>query len=337
MSYLSSIRRSFLVLAIACGALLIPAAANAASIVNGDFETGSLSGWQVYNSEPSCGSWFAYTGGTKTPLSGFSFFPPPQGNWAALSDEHCADTTILYQDVTLEPYWNHQLSMDVYYDSKAPIFVPSPNTLSTEGPEEPIILEEEEEFPPINQQMRVDVMKPTAPIESVNPTDILATVFANKNGDSQTMSPTVFNADLTPFGGQTVRLRVAVAAGDFYFNGGVDAVSIASTPPNNAITRGKVVLNKKKGTGKLTINVPGPGTLTAVSKGKKKTIKTVNLTATAAGALKVSLNPTGAGRKTLNNKGKLKAQLAVTFTPTGGLANTQTYKVTLKKTLKPAH
>lgn len=334
MSYLSSVRRSILVLAVACGALLAPAAANAASVVNGDFETGSLSGWQVYNSKPSCGNWFAYTG-TKTPLSEFSFFPPPQGNWAALSDEHCADTTILYQDVTLEPYWTHQLSMDVYYDSKAPIFVPSPNTLSSEE-EGIIVIEEGEEFPPVNQQMRVDVMKPTAPIESVNPADILATVFANKNGDSQTMSPTAFSANLTPFGGQMVRLRVAVAAGDFYFNGGVDAVSLTSTPPNNSISRGKVVLNKKKGTGKLTINVPGPGTLTTVVKGKPKKIKTASLTATAAGVLKVPLNPTGAGRKALKNKGKLKAQLAVTFTPTGGLANTQTHKVTLKKALKKA-
>lgn len=334
MSYLSSVRRSFLVLAVACSALLIPAAANAATIVNGDFETGSLSSWQTYNSDPSCGNWFAYTG-TKTPISGFSFFPPPQGSWAALSDEHCADTTILYQDVTLEPSWTHQLSMDIYYDSKAPIFVPSPNTLSSEE-KGPIIIEEGEEFPPINQQMRVDVMKPTAPIESVNPTDVLATVFANKTGDSQTMSPTVFSANLSPLAGQTVRLRVAVAAGDFYFNGGVDAVSLTSTPPNNAITRGKLSLNKKKGTGKLTINVPGPGILTAVAKGKPKKLKTVNLTATAAGALKVPLNPTGAGRKALKSKGKLKAQLAVTFTPTGGLANTQTYKVTLKKTLKKA-
>lgn len=323
----------FALAAIATVVLALPAGASAATVVNGDFETGSLTGWQVYNSKPSCGSWFAYTG-TKTPISELSFFPPPQGNWAALSDEHCADTTILYQDVTLEPYWTHQLSMDIYYDSKAPIFVPSPNSLSSEE-EGPIIIEEE--FPPVNQQMRVDVMKPTAPIQSVNPTDILATVFANKSGDSQTMSPTAFTANLTPFGGQTVRLRVAVAAGDFYFNGGVDAVSLASAPPNNAITRGKVVLNKKKGTGKLTINVPGPGILAAVAKGKKKTIKTVNLTATAAGALSVPLNAVGQGRKVLNNKGKLKAQLEVTFTPTGGLPNTQVYKVTLKKTLKKKH
>jgi hypothetical protein len=50
--------------------------------------------------------------------------------------------------------------------------------------------------------------------------------------------------------------------------------------------------------------------------------------------LKVPLNPTGVGRKALKRKGKLKAQLEVTFTPTGGLPNTQIYKVTLKKTLK---
>jgi hypothetical protein len=38
----------------------------------------------------------------------------------------------------------------------------------------------------------------------------------------------------------------------------------------------------------------------------------------------------------LNADGRLKNRLDVTFTPTGGVANTQTCKVTLKKTLDKA-
>ena len=47
-------------------ALLIPASAQAAAVVNGDFETGNLSGWQVFNSTDK-GNWFVYSG-TKTPF-----------------------------------------------------------------------------------------------------------------------------------------------------------------------------------------------------------------------------------------------------------------------------
>jgi hypothetical protein len=126
------------------------------------------------------------------------------------------------------------------------------------------------------------------------------------------------------------------------FNTGLDEVSITSTPlppsplptPSNAITRGKLTLNKSKETGKLAINLPGPGTLVAIGKGKKKQVRKVNLTVTAAGTVKLPLNPTGVGKKMLNSTGKLKTGIDITFTPNGGTAATQTYKVTLKKTLK---
>jgi hypothetical protein len=323
--------RSFLALIASCAALAVPAGADAATVVNGDFETGGLGGWQVHNSFSECGNWFAYNGSV-TPATGFPFFAPPQGSSAAVTDEHCADTAILYQDVALEPFWSHSLSVNVYYHSREPIFVPSPNTLEVSN--EPVLVSIGEEPPPVNQQMRVDVLKPTAPIESLDPADILATLFANKNGDPEQMTPTIFTADLTPFAGQTVRLRAAVAAGDYYFYGAIDAASITSVPPNSAITRGKLTLNKSKGTGKLAISVPGPGTLTEVGKGKTKKVKRASLTATAAGTVKLPLNPNAAGKKVLNSNGKLKTGIDVTFTPTGGAAATQTYKVTLKKNLK---
>ncbi|HET7507750.1 MAG TPA: hypothetical protein VFJ53_05270 [Solirubrobacterales bacterium] len=323
---------------VAACALIAPAGAGAATITNGDFETGNLDGWQVYNSSPS-GNWFAYSG-TSTPYQEgleiemgepVTFFPPPQGSYAAVTDEYNPDTAILYQDVALEPSWTHHLALTLYYKSYAPITVPEPNTLATDDTFEN------------NQQLRVDVMKPTAPIESLASGDILATVFANKNGDPMEMAPATFTADLTPFAGQTVRLRVANAVQDNVFNTGVDAVSISSTPPpapappapSNAISRGKLTLNKKKGTGKLAIVVPGPGTLTEVGKGKKKKVKGAALTVTAAGTVQVPLKPTTLGRKILNAKGKLKSGIEVTFAPTGGTAAAQIYKVTLKKTLKP--
>jgi hypothetical protein len=316
--------RSFLALIVACAALLAPSSAGAATIVNGDFETGNLSGWQVFNSSDR-GNWFVYSG-LFTPFDVEKtepFIAPPQGNFAAVSDENNPDTAILYQEIALEPFWTHQLTMTVYYRSFEPIAVPSPNTLASDnssGQE--------------NQQLRIDVMRPGTAIESLNPADILATVFANKVGDPQFLAPTQLAADLTPFAGQTVRLRIANAVQEEVFNTGVDGVSITSTPPSNAITRGKLTLNKGNGTAKLAITVPGPGTLVAVGKGNERKVKRVSRVAAAAGKVNLPLNPNGAGKKVLNASGRLKTRIGVTFTPTGGTAATQTYKVTLKKTLK---
>ena len=95
------------------------------------------------------------------------------------------------------------------------------------------------------------------------------------------MLPTHITTELTPFAGQTVRLRIAVAIQDNFFNSGVDAVSITtpsqSVSPSNEFERGKLTLNKKKGTGSLAVVVPGGGTLTVVGKGKPKRIKRATL------------------------------------------------------------
>lgn len=325
MHWTKSLRISAIA-AVVVAALFAPSA-GAATVVNGNFESGSLAGWQVFNSTPK-GNWYVLSAAqaaeaTKASEEGesefFGHFLPPSGNFGAYTEERNPDAAILYQDVTLEPFYTHQLSIRLGYFSFAPIVAPPTFATPGEGFE--------------NQQLRVDVMKPTAPIESLSSSDILATVFASKTGDPTVLPPQTFSADLTPFAGQTVRIRIANAVNDEEFNTSLDDVTITSTPPNNAITRGKLTLNKKKGTGKLAINVPGAGTLKAAGKGKRKLVKTQNLTATAAGVLKVALNPTAKGKKILKSKGKLKLQLEVTFTPTGGLANVQVYKVTLKKTL----
>lgn len=325
-----------------CGLLaLLAPGAPAATVVNGNFEAGNLSGWTVVDvPSPEGGSWFAYSG-TNAPFSSTPEFPrtviaPPQGNFAAISDQTGPGRHILYQDVALEPAATQTLSMYVYYISNAPLATPSPDSLDFESL-----------FP--NQQFRVEIVKPSAPVDSVNPADILATVFKTSTGGPPEMSPALFTVDLTPFAGQTVRIRAIEVDNSGYLNGGVDAVSIA-TIPSNAFSLGKLKLNKKKGTGQLEVNVPGPGTLTSVdvnssaaksasaSKKKKKPvlIKKASVTVTAPGVAKLNLKPTGAGKKKLKEKGKLAFKVKVTFTPTGGTAATQTFKGKLKLTKKKA-
>ena len=99
---------------------------------------------------------------------------PPQGAYAAITDEANPDTLILYQDIALEAGFSYQLSLLAYYDTYKPIAVPTPDTLSVD---EGILGGQG------NQQFRIDVMKPDAPLESVDPADILRTVFATKPRD----------------------------------------------------------------------------------------------------------------------------------------------------------
>ena len=69
---------------------------------------------------------------------------------------------ILYQDVTLEAGFHHILSFVVYYDNQAGEFATPPSL-------------DFNVFP--NQQYRVDVLNPSAPVTSVVPGEVLATVF----------------------------------------------------------------------------------------------------------------------------------------------------------------
>jgi hypothetical protein len=308
---------------VAAAALTTPATTLAATVVDGDFETGSLSGWTVVNDPPApaeTGNWYAYSG-TKLAAPFEPTVPaPPTGAFAAITSQDGPGTHVLYQDIALEPYYSHQLSLIAYYRSNIPPTSPTPNSLITGG-----------EFGPDNQQYRIDVIKPTADIYSLEAGDILATVFATKTGDPAELGATSFSADLSPFAGQTIRLRLAEADNRGNFFAGVDAVTITSAPPPNLFSLGKPALNRKNGTAKLPITVPGAGTLTIADVKKTKTrVKAKAVAATAAGTLNLPVKPTKFARKTLKAKGKLKLQVAVTFTPTGGFAAAVTRKLTLK-------
>ncbi|HYJ21556.1 MAG TPA: hypothetical protein VEW07_06000 [Solirubrobacterales bacterium] len=339
------------VVGLACLALLAPSGASAATVVNGDFESGELTGWSVSRAT-TLGDWYAYKG-TNPPIGGKALtapvFAPPQGTFAAITDEYNPDTLVLYQDVALRPGYEHRLSLFAYYTSLEPLAVPTPDTLSVD---EQVLAGRK------NQQYRIDVMRPEAPIESLNPGDILRTVFRTQSGDPKEKAPAGFAADLSAFAGQTVRLRIAVAATEETLNAGVDAVAVASAPPGQLpplgpgffkgagkLSFGKVKLNRTNGSAILPVDVPGPGRLSAkaegpvpvaakagASKAKKlrKLIKPVSLKVTTAGTVKLRLQPTDAARGILELKQKLRVKVVVTYTPAAGSAATETVPVVLK-------
>src|SRR6266852_631235 len=67
-------------------------------VINGDFEAGSLTGWTVRDQAGGDGSWFIQRG-TMSPESGFLVPAPPQGSFAAMTDQFGPGSHILYQDI----------------------------------------------------------------------------------------------------------------------------------------------------------------------------------------------------------------------------------------------
>ncbi|HEY6780874.1 MAG TPA: choice-of-anchor L domain-containing protein [Thermoleophilaceae bacterium] len=128
-------------------------------------------------------------------------------------------------------------------------------------------------------------------------------------------------------------------------------------PPNNTFTVPGGSVTFRNGSATITIQVPGPGVVTAADSGaagaarlataagkrkrtkkaKRALIKPTKATATKAGPVTLKLKPTKAGKKLLKKKHKLKVKLAITFTPTGGTPKTQVKTITIKVKQKKRH
>jgi hypothetical protein len=336
------IRPTALLLA-ALVAMLVPSGAEAANVVNGDFESGALSGWQAQQST-GAGNWFAYTGtdapiGSKRPTPADPVQPPPQGTYAAVSDEANPDALILYQDVPLAAGLDHQLSLLAYYDSYRPVAIPTPDTLSVD--DESLLLPNGE-FQK-NQQFRIDVMRPEAPLESLDPADILRTVFTTKPGDPARMTPRKLTTNLSAFAGQTVRIRIANAVTEEVFNAGVDSVSVSTTRPAGQLPSGgsrrnpilfsfgRIKVNRHTGTAAVRVRVLGGGLLrakgapiaigagqTSTSGRLGKPIEPITVPVASAKTVTIHLRPTLRARAVLRQVRSLRVRVGVTFMPTDG-------------------
>ncbi|MCA1705112.1 MAG: hypothetical protein LC808_18360, partial [Actinobacteria bacterium] len=227
-------RRGQLALAATMAGVLLALAspAWAARVVNGDFETETLSGFTVVNQPGGSGSWYAYSSTNPPPEGCAAPSPPeapPQGTFAATTAQSGPGSHVLYQNIALEPNARHTLSFTLYYKLFAPFSTPA--TLDfTRVP---------------NQQYRVDILKPSANPFSVTPANILARVFRTDPGEPTTLAPTRMTFDLSPYAGQTVRLRFAEVDNQNCFLASVDNIDVrtrVSVPPNRSpactITRG---------------------------------------------------------------------------------------------------
>jgi Ca2+-binding RTX toxin-like protein len=186
---------------------------SAAPVTNGGFEAGNLTGWTVENQPGGDGDWYVYSGMT-TPENAFPIPAPPEGTFAAVTDQGGPGSHALFRDLALEAGANHTLTFVVYYNTQAGDFS-TPDTLDyTVSP---------------NQQYRVDLIRPSAPVFSVAPADVLLPIFRTDPGEPLSLPPTAMSVDLTPFAGQTVRLRFAQVDNQLFFNAAVDNVAITTS------------------------------------------------------------------------------------------------------------
>jgi len=200
--------RSALVSALVLLAVLGPTRSQAASITNGGFELGNLSGWTV--SDTGSGTWNVHTGD----FSGRASAQPPEGLYAATTNQGGPGSHLLMQTLALEAGATHDLTMTAYYKAFAALVTPSPDSLSEVGP--------------ANQQYRIEILRAGAPVRSVAAADILHSLFRTKAGDPAIMLPRVLAADLTQEAGSSVILRIAEVDNQGHFYASVDAVVLVS-------------------------------------------------------------------------------------------------------------
>ena len=104
--------------------------------------------------------------------------------------------------------------------------------------------------------------------------------------------------------------------------------SNAGPPPSNKIRLGKVKLNKKRGSAKLTVKVAGPGKVKLTKTGS---VKGDHERAKQSGKLKLSVTPRGKAKKRLNKKGKANVEAKITFDPDCGASDTKRKRIKLVK------
>lgn len=163
---------------------------------NWGFESGSFApGWSTTTDSGGGGAWNVDSSGVVTCNSDIN--NPVQGSYEAVFDMGGPS----WGSLTSAPFTvptAGQLSLSLAYDN-------GPKSWA-QDPTNPFDLHA------ANQWLRVDVIKASASPVSLNPSDILATLF-----DSQAGSPpfaqswTTLSATLTPFIGQSVELRVITA------------------------------------------------------------------------------------------------------------------------------
>jgi len=167
-------------------------------LINGDFETGDLTGWLTQAS--GNGRWLVYHADSTPP----NIPAPPQGGHAALTVMTSHGSHTLWQDVALDA--RYILRFILFY------------------------VKDEGSFNDRNQ-LRVELMDPDSPTTSKEPADVLATIYRTGQRDPLTLAPTSISFDLSSWKGRLVRIRFYEVDTLGPFRVGVDDVRLELLQP----------------------------------------------------------------------------------------------------------
>jgi hypothetical protein len=115
--------------------------------------------------------------------------------------------------------------------------------------------------------------------------------------------------------------------------------SAPKASPSNAISFGRLQRNRRRGTARLTVIVPGPGTLTLAGSGlvsqAARDARAAGSTTTSVtgGPVVLLLRAKGRARRKLERSGKVGLSVTVTFAPLGGTPAQATRSIKLRKNL----
>ena len=188
-----------------------PAAGADDLIVNGNFKTGDFEGWTTDDLTQCEGNWLIYSGNA-TPSTGIEILPPPSGGFAAVTDEIELEpcSLLLYQDIEVPGGAGDVLCSAVVYVRNLNNDYIIGNGLDIS--------------PNKNQQYRVDLMDPDAPLYDIG-AGVIENLFQTLPGDPQSIGYTTLEFELTDFAGQTVRLRAASVNNEGQLFSAIDEVT----------------------------------------------------------------------------------------------------------------
>jgi hypothetical protein len=201
-------------------AVMVSLPAHANLIANGGFEAGFAS-WTQVQQPQSAGAFMLQTG-TLSPVNGLPVPPPPEGSTAAMTDAEGPGSHVLYQDFLVPTdVASAFLSFSLFINNTADQFYVPDDTLDY--------------FTPVlNQQFRVDIVRPAADPFSVAAADVLMNAYRTEVGDPLVSGYATQSINITALlqanAGQTLRLRFAQVDNVNIFNTGLDAVDITANP-----------------------------------------------------------------------------------------------------------
>lgn len=206
--------------ALAAAASLVVLPAQAAPVLNGDFEAG-LANWTAVDQVGSAGS-FTLQSGTASPVNGMPVPAPPGGSNAAMTDGEAGGSHVLYQDFMQETaVGSARLRFDLFIGNRAEAFH-APATL-------------EWATAVLNQQARVDLLMGGSDPFSMADGDLLLNLFATSLTDPLVSGYQRIEVDITAFLNahlnESLRLRFAEVDNVSMFQFGVDNVVLAIDAP----------------------------------------------------------------------------------------------------------